>query len=227
MRFYTVVALGGMLTGCAAAGSPPVMAPTAEAPAVAGRMVQRSWPATPRHAAFSWTLDEAGERFRGRGVVRFQAPNRLRLDLFGPRGETYLAAALVGDSIRLPPNAQGQIALPSPALLWGALGILRPPTGSRPVAVAGEGEDTTVRYSGGSGETWDFRTGRVPLARVQRIARGGVAESVEVTWDAPDRIRSSRYRDWSALRTLDLEFETVTNADPFPPSIWLPQIASR
>lgn len=221
-RFYSLVAFGGLLSGCTAAAAPPAMAPTPEAPAVAGRLVQRSWPASPRQAAFSWTLDEAGERFRGRGVVRFQAPDRLRLDLFGPRGETYLAAALVGDSIRLPPNAQGKIALPSPALLWGALGILRPPTGTSPVAVAAEGQDTIVRYSGAGGENWDFRTGRVPLTRVQRIARGGVAESVELTWDGPDRIRSSRYRDWAALRTLDLAFETITNADPFPPSIWLP-----
>jgi hypothetical protein len=159
--------------------------------------------------------------------VRFQAPDRLRLDLFGPRGETLLAAAMVGDSVRLPESAQGQIALPSPTLLWGALGVMRPPTGATPLVVSGSGRDSTARYSGPGADTWEFRTGAAPLTRVQRSSRGGVAESVDVTWTGADQIRSARYREWSAQRTLDLTFETITNAEPFAPSIWLPQGTTR
>jgi hypothetical protein len=216
-----------LFAGCAAREMPPVGTPVPDSGAAAERLARRSWTATPRQATFAWSLDEAGERFRGRGVVRFQAPDRLRLDLFGPRGETLLAAALVGDSLRLPPAAQGQIALPSPALLWGVLGVIRPPVGAAPLLVAGAGADTTIRYSATGGETWDFRTGLLGLMRVQRSARGGVAESVDLTWATADHLRNARYRAWSAQRTLDLSFDSITNAQPFAPSIWLPQGTSR
>lgn len=227
LRILAYAAAIAFASGCAAREVQPAGLPSPNPVAAAERLARRSWPSGPRQATFAWSLDEAGERFRGRGVVRFQAPDRLRLDLFGPRGETLLAAALAGDTVRLPPAAQGQIALPSPALLWAVLGVIRPPGGATPQAVLGAGADSTVRYSGTGGEAWEFRTGAAPLTRVQRSSRGGVAESVDITWAAPDRIRSARYREWSAQRTLDLTFESVTNAEPFAPSIWLPLGTSR
>ena len=227
LRIVACAAIIASAGGCAAREVHPVGSPSPNPAAAAERLTRRSWPSGPRQATFAWTLDEAGERFRGRGVVRYQAPDRLRLDLFGPRGETLLAAALAGDTVRLPPAAQGQFALPSAALLWGVLGVIRPPDGATPQAVLGAGADSTVRYSGTGGDTWEFRTGAAPLTRVQRSSRGGVAESVDITWATQDRIRTARYREWSAQRTLDLTFESITNAEPFAPSIWLPQGTSR
>jgi hypothetical protein len=127
----------------------------------------------------------------------------------------------------MPPSAQGKVALPSPVLLWGVLGVIRPPSGATPLAVSGAGADSTIRYSAIRENTWEFRTGGAALARVQRSARGGVAESVDLTWAAGDRLRSARYREWSAQRTLDLSFDSITNAEPFAPSIWLPQGTAR
>ena len=70
---------------------------------VAAELARATVPASPRQVNFAWELDEAGARFRGRGVGRMVAPSRFRLDLFGPRGETYLAAALVDGEARVPP----------------------------------------------------------------------------------------------------------------------------
>jgi hypothetical protein len=65
-------------------------------------------------------------RFNGRGVARIEPPYHARLDLFGPRGDTYLSAALVDDQIRLPPGVQA-VQLPPPALMWAVLGVVAPP----------------------------------------------------------------------------------------------------
>ena len=209
------------LAACGPPPLPPAGPSTPEAAAAAEQFARRSWPEGARRATFSWELNEAGRRFSGRGVVRYEAPDRLRLDLFGPRGETYLAAALVGDSVRLPVGAQGGVPLPSPALLWGALGVVRPPTGAEPVSFTGELSDATVRYAGPGNQHWEFRGGTMPLTRVLRIVPGGVAESVEVR-SAGD-VYWSRYRDHGALRTLDLTFDSVTDVQqPFPAAIWTP-----
>ena len=184
-------------------------------------LVRQSVPAGPRRASFRWTLDEAGERFSGRGVARFEAPERIRLDLFGPRGETYLVAALVGDSIRLPPGARGDIALPSPALLWGVLGVIKPPTEARPVAFAGASGERTLQFASPTGETWEFQLRETHLSGVRRAAQQRVSESVELARAPSGTLQSTRYRNWPAYRTLDLAWDSVGTAEPFPQSIWL------
>ena len=122
-----LLGLWALLSGCVPRTNPPLGAPLLDPEAAVAELRSATVPASARRASFAWALLESGSRLRGEGVVRFEAPERLRLDLFGPRGETYLAAALVGEEIRIPPQLAGQVALPSPSLLWGALGVLRPP----------------------------------------------------------------------------------------------------
>src|SRR5690606_39182942 len=179
----------------------------------------------PRQAAFTWTLEEAGSRVSGRGVVRYVAPERLRLDLFGPRGETYLAASLVGDEFRLPPAATQAVELPSPALLWAALGVFRaPPGGTLASATAGEG-GASLTYGEGE-ERFGFRAeeagGTLRLSQVERIGRSGVLETVRLEYEAAGGLQRTRYRDWSAFRDLVFELESVRDVESFPESIWTP-----
>ena len=212
----------GLTGGCA--GQQPALARIPASivdTAAVESIVQQSISSGPRRASFRWTLDEAGERFSGRGVARFEAPERIRLDLFGPRGETYLVAALVGDSIRLPPGASGGIALPSPALLWAVLGVIKPPTGARATAIAGSGGDRTLQFASPSGETWEFQLRAADLAGVRRAEQQRVAESVELARSRSGDLRSTRYRNWPAFRTLDLAWDSIGHAEPFPRSIWL------
>jgi hypothetical protein len=193
---------------------------------------QATTPGVPRQANFEWTLDEAGSRVRGRGVVRFVAPERQRLDLFGPRGETYLAAALVGEEFRLPTGAAQGFDLPSPALLWAALGVIRPPTGA-PLTSASMLNDSVavLRYQLVGDEQLEFRAahqnGGTRLLQVERRGRRGTLETLRLEYGADGNLVRTRYRDWSAYRDLVFESESIRDATSFPENIWRPDAASR
>src|SRR5215207_7239487 len=94
-RFLSPAAV--LLAGCATAGIPEVTGePVVDGTTVAADLRAAALPMGPFQVNFSWSLEEGGSRASGRGVVRVEAPERIRLDLFGPRGETYLVAALNG-----------------------------------------------------------------------------------------------------------------------------------
>jgi len=177
-------------------------------------------PASPRQVNFGWMLDEAGARFTGRGVARYEAPRRFRLDLFGPRGETYLAAALVDGEPRVPPALLERFELPSPALLWGAVGVVAPPAEAALLEAATRGEETTLRYQLGA-DVLEYRSAGDRLQSVRRRSGGGVAESIDLTWNQAGLVRA-QYRDWAAYRTLNLTIESSTDVEPFSDDTWRP-----
>jgi hypothetical protein len=179
-----------------------------------------SAPVSPRQVNFRWELDEAGARFSGRGVARYEAPRRSRLDLFGPRGETYLSAALVDGEPRVPPALMARFALPSPALLWGAVGVIEPPAGARLLEATARGAETTLRYQAGE-DVLEFRAEGGRLQSVRRRRGSAVAESIDLTYD--DRgLSRAQYRDWAAYRTLNLTIESSTDVEQFPEDTWRP-----
>jgi hypothetical protein len=195
--------------------------PAAPDPSVlAAQAARATVPAGPRQLAFSWQLDEAGARFQGRGVGRMVAPSRFRLDLFGPRGETYLAAALVDGEARVPAALEERFRLPSPALLWGAVGVVAPPAEARLLAASTEGAVTTLRYQLGD-DVLEYRTRDGRLQTVRRSSRGGTAESIDLEYDARGLARA-RYRDWAAYRTLNLTLESATDVSAFDEATWTP-----
>lgn len=222
------LAAAGALAACAPAATTqqapapaPPAAPAAPDPAaLAAETARGTVPAGPRQIGFGWQLDEAGARFQGRGVARLVAPSRFRLDLFGPRGETYLAAALVDGEARVPPALAERFSLPSPALLWGAVGVIAPPGDARLLAAEREGAGTTLRYQLG-GDVLEYRTRDGRLQTVRRSSRGGVAESIDLEYNAQG-LASARYRDWAAYRTLNLTLESATDVSTFPDATWTP-----
>lgn len=226
--------LGGVaLGGCAAATlSAPVGEPLADPSAIAAEVRAASLPDRPRQINFAWTLDERGSRVRGRGVVRVEAPERIRLDLFGPRGETYLVAALVDGEYRLPASiASGAPPLPSSSLLWAALGILDPPRGGTLTVGTETPAGIALRYEAG-GETFAYTFESFPdqdtrLLRLERAGRQGVVETVSLEREPSGTITRARYRDWSNFRDLTLDIETVRESDPFPTTIWRPDAVSQ
>lgn len=213
--------------GCASAAPPTVPSgpPAADPQAVEAQLVRSTTPAGPRRLGFTWELDEAGARLRGRGVVRAEAPERLRLDLFGPRGETYLAAALVGDSFRVPPAVASRFALPSPALLWGAMGVVRPPEGATLAGATASDSAASLRYRTAAGETVEFGVSGERLRTVRRVGGTGALESLSLTYSPAGALQRAEYRDWAAYRTLVLNIESNENAAPFPEETWLPGAA--
>ena len=201
-------------------GPPGPPAPPADPAAVAAELQRATAPASPRQVNFAWQLDEAGARFNGRGVARFVAPTRFRLDLFGPRGETYLAAALVDGQPRVPAALAGRFSLPSPALLWGAVGVVAPPVEARLLETAVDNGVTTLRYQLGE-DVLEYRARGGRLESVRRRSRGGVAESIDLDYNDQGLARA-QYRDWAAYRTLNLTPESSTDVQSFPDATWTP-----
>lgn len=214
--------------GCAGAAAAPIPAGTpAPDPAMAAAALIRATAlARPQRITFTWTLNEAGSRVNGRGVVRAEAPDRLRLDLFGPRNESYLAAALVGEMYRLPGNVASRVTLPSPAILWGGLGVIRPPAGASLQNAVSTDSSAALRYRAQDGSVYQYETievgGVVRLAYVERGGGGGRIETVRLTRDATGRLQRAEYRNWAAFRELTLEFEEVQDAASFPETTWQP-----
>jgi hypothetical protein len=212
------------LGGCAPRMAPPAGAPVADPEAAAAALQRASIPDAARQATFAWTLDEAGSRLRGRGVARYVAPERIRLDLFGPRGETYLAAALVNEEFRVPNTVAPTAPLPSAALLWATVGVVKPPADARLLSVTETQRELIVRYATENGETFEYRASGDPLrlTAIARAGRTGVSETIQLTRDATGELQSARYRDLAAYRELVLTLEAMTEVASFPPTIWSP-----
>ncbi|HWK90457.1 MAG TPA: hypothetical protein VNP72_10760 [Longimicrobium sp.] len=228
LRTLALGAISLTLAGCPApATQPPATTPGQPAPdpaaaiALAAELQRATVPGSPRQVAFAWELDEAGAKFRGRGAGRYQAPERFRLDLFGPRGETYLAAALVDGTVRAPAVLLERFKLPSPALLWGAVGVIHLPANARLVDAARSGNAATLRYALDD-FTLEYRLEGGRLRTVRRSVRGGVAESIDLTYDAQGALQRAGYRDWAAFRSLNLTLESSNDVAPFPEATWTP-----
>jgi hypothetical protein len=194
--------------------------------AAAAELLRATTPNRAHRIPFNWTLNEAGSKVSGRGLVRVDAPRRIRLDLFGPRNETVLAAALVEEDYRFPAGVTPGVALPSPALLWGGLGVIRPPAGATLLGVNASDSSAVIRYRAADGTTYQYEThrsaGLVRLDGVERSGNGGRMETVRLTRDEGGRIKTAAYRNWAAFRELTLESGDITDVSSFPESTWQP-----
>jgi hypothetical protein len=240
-RILSAALAVALLTACAAASATAGTPPAAPAPvpaagsasaaadpdSIAAALRRATLPSSPKQARFAWSLDEAGSRFNGRGVARYAAPDRFRLDLFGPRGETVLAAALVNETPRVPPSVTERFKLPSPALLWAAVGVVRPPAAARLLSATDEGGRVTVRYDLGSEGTLEYRARGGRLESLRRLKGSAVQESVDLERAADGAVRAARYRDWPALRNLNLTLESSTDAATFSDDVWSPPGTGR
>jgi hypothetical protein len=209
----------------------PAGEPVPDPTGFAADLRRGSTPDGPRQITFAWTLDERGSRVRGRGVVRTEPPERIRLDLFGPRGETYLVAALIGQEYRLPSEAAAAAPLPSPSLLWAALGVLGPPPDATLASATLAQQLAELRYENAAGEVFAFTFERAGenaflLARLERASGRGVLETVTVDRSSNGEISRARYRDWSEYRDLTLDVEATRSTGPFPPDVWRPDAVS-
>jgi hypothetical protein len=188
---------------------------------IARAAVAATAPAAPVRAVFDWRLQERDARFSGRGAARIEPPYRGRVDLFGPRGESVLSAAVVEGELRLPPGGTTGAVPPSP-LLWSALGVVRPPDGAELTGTWQDGARTRLEYTRG-GERWTFTLHDQRLRSVEWRGEGGGRQTVELRGDAPRGLPGeATFRDWAAFVELVLTLEQVTDADPFPPETWTP-----
>jgi hypothetical protein len=178
----------------------------------------------PLRIVFGWQLNEGGQRVRGRGVARVEAPYKARLDLFLDNGETVISAAMVDGDLRLPPGAPRDI-LPPPDLMWGALGVFRPHNGTELLGADRlEGEAMRLRYGYADGTELHFQVLGGALRSLELLARGRVTQRVELAPERGDRYPvQATYRNLADFRELRLQRESLQVVAPFDPEIWDPR----
>ncbi len=208
-------------TACASSGG---FAEGGPAPLIAQNLVEATAVTAPLHVMFDWSLRDREARFNGAGSARVQPPYRGRLDLFGPRGETYLVAAIERGQMQLPPGADAD-ALPPPALFWAALGVLYPPDGAELSGTststgATTGEETQLEYRLGD-QRWRFRLvgDMLRSAEWQNGSNGRRTVELEGTV-GPGLPQRARYRDWIAFRELELNIRSAEPTDAFSDDVF-------
>jgi hypothetical protein len=204
-----------MLAGCAAHAPP-----TTAVPATAAAAVDATAPDRPVRVVFQWRALEGDARFTGQGVARIQPPYHARLDLFGPRGDTYLSAALVSGDLRLPPGVQSA-QIPPPALMWAVLGVVAPPAAAMLVGTREQAGRSELYYEiDGSTLRYVLEGGRLRDVRWEGQGRRMV---VELRGEAgPGVPTQATFRDFAAVTELVLNLESVDEVEAFPSEIWSP-----
>lgn len=161
---------------------------------------------------FRWEYADGNVVGRGEGVARIAAPDSVRLDFFLDGGAGGGTAFLLGDSISAPGGALVRRILPSPPLLWAALGRLAVPPAPDTTARR-DGEVLRVELGPESGYRATFRDGT--LARLDRIQEGRLQEWV--SRPAPDVVE---YRQEGAGRQLRLNITMRESVEEFGTDVW-------
>lgn len=211
-----------------AVGCAPAAVQTPDAgppqPQLARQLMESSALDRPLRLVFSWNYTEENARFSGRGATRVEPPYKARLDLFGPRGETYLAAAAVGDELRLPAGMAPSLRamVPPVALLWTALGVLRAPEGATLASTQQRGDTLVIGYTREQ-ERWSFRAVGGRLQYAEWIGPQSGRKTVELRGSAAHNLPAvAVYRDWPAFRELTLTLDQVNEVTSFPEDTWYP-----
>ncbi len=199
-------------------GRPGTPEPLPVDPAIEPAVVEATAVERPLRILFDWRLEDREGRFSGQGVLRVE-PGRARLDLFGPRSESYLSAVLDGGELRLPVGADGT-QLPPPPLFWTVLGVMKPPPGAPLIGAVTDGDRTELRY-GTAGDAWSFVLEEGRLRRAEWTGTGSGRRTVELSGrtDAGTPVRAT-YRDWPAFLELVLDAKRVEQVDGFPQDTW-------
>ncbi len=219
---HLVVLLALTACGPAAVETPTPQSPPQ--PELAQRLIDSTALRQRLHLVFAWNFTEENARFSGRGATRIEPPDRARLDLFGPRGETYLAAAAVGDELRLPANLNPAMrsVVPPIALLWSALGVVRAPEGATLELTEQRGDTLIVGYRREQ-ERWRFRALQNRLQYVEWNGPNAGRRTVELRGQGVHRLPAvAVYRDWAAFRELTLTLEQANEVASFPADTWYP-----
>jgi hypothetical protein len=166
-----------------------------------------------RRILFSWEYRERVGSARGEGAARIAPPDSVRIDLFLDNGNYGGFVILIADSIVATAQDEARRSLPPPALLWASLGVVRVQAPDTTVLIDGD----TLRAQLGVDPAWRVAFGPASLARVDRIVRGRMEETVE-------RTDSTRvvYRQPGAGRSLELTIRQVIREPGFDPTIWRP-----
>lgn len=210
MRSFTSAALAVLATTALLAGCAPRVRPMVGAPAPAilpeARLVGHS------RLVFRWEFSDATLVGRGEGVARLAAPDSLRLDFFLDGGAGGGTAFLIGDSLTAPGGDLVRRLLPTPALLWAAVGRLAVPPARDTVARL-DGETLRADLAGDTDFRVTFQAGR--LSRLERIVGGRLQE-----WVSRPDPATVEYRHEVGRRQLSLKITRQDTVEAFDGDVW-------
>lgn len=183
------LALGA--AGCAASSGARAPLP---APGEVAATLAAAGPQRPHRVTFRWQYADERGPVRGEGVLRFNPPDSLRLDLFST-GDAAMRVALVEGNLRTAGQIR-DVRLPPPAFLYATAGLFRPGGGAPDEGWTVDGErHIAYRTAGGGSLVYRLRDGRM----VRLTERGGGRElrRVELAWPDADGPwpREAEYRD--------------------------------
>jgi hypothetical protein len=216
MGVMPTLVLGASVSACVPAGATGGAAD----PVLEARLDAVTEPTRRLHVVFEWNMTDREFRLSGRGVLRLDSAARVRVDLFGPRGET-LAAAIVEaeDRMRVVPAAAERL-LPPAALLWSALGVFRPPVDAPLVATSVNDGTTQLEYARDA-TRWRFRFENDTLRHVEWTATGGRRTVVLTGSSSFGLPEAGTFRDWTEFRELTLRAAQVEQTTGFDPDVWI------
>lgn len=182
-------------------------------------------PRRPMQLQFTWVYGDDAFSANGDGVVRVAPPARARLDFFLRNGSAGGFAILDGDSLYVPGAAVAERLMPPAPMLWAALHRLALPA-TRDTVARTDGDSLRIDMGtfrsgdarSADGRAWRLTFGGKRLARVDRIEKGRIIESmVREHGTNGERIR---YYHEEAHRRLTIVLADTTWVEGFDAAIW-------
>jgi hypothetical protein len=167
-----------------------------------------------RQIVFRWQYNEDFMVARGEGVARLVAPDSARLDFFADGGFGSGYALLFGDRLVAPGGDLVRGMLPSPPMLWAAVGRLAVPSASDTVATVDGG---VLRADIGRDPRWRVTISDGRLAALEHLEKMRVSESVVRASDG-----AVRYTNPKSRRMLRITITREETVPGFDASIWRP-----
>ena len=167
-----------------------------------------------RQVTFRWEFNEESMVARGEGVARLASPDSARLDFFVDGGFGSGHVLVFGDRVIAPGGDLVASMIPSPPMLWAAVGRLAVPAASDTIAAV---DGTRLRADIGRDPRWRATFEGARLTMLEHVENDKVTETVT---RSPDGI--VRYTNPGARRMLRITISRDEAVASFDASIWRP-----
>ena len=167
-----------------------------------------------RQVTFRWEFTEESMVARGEGVARLASPDSARLDFFVDGGFGSGRVLVFGDRVIAPGGDLIASMIPSPPMLWAAVGRLAVPAAADTVAAV---DGTRLRADIGRNPRWRATFEGARLAVLEHVKDDKVIETVTRSEDG-----TVRYTNPGARRMLRITISRDEAVASFDASIWRP-----
>lgn len=167
-----------------------------------------------RQITFRWEFTEESMIARGEGVARLASPDSARLDFFVDGGFGSGHVLVFGDRVIAPGGDMVANMIPSPPMLWAAVGRLAVPPAADTVAAV---DGSRLRADIGRDPGWRVTFEGVRLLLLEHVEGGRVTETVARASDG-----TVRYTHPRARRMLVITVTREEEVARFDASIWRP-----